>query len=173
MRLHLIAATVVTAALLSTGTIAASAATIAPTPSPVAGDCQFGQRLEAAWKFLPAELRTDLRTLKELPAGAERAEEARGIRDRALAGDYGPRAQSRAAQAQERRIRIVAGFPAELRADLDELKATAPGERQQLAKEIADTALAGGYGAQAQYFVERVQSSDAWQNCVADRQTGN
>ena len=173
MRLHLIAATVVTAALLSTGTIAASAATTAPTSSPVAGDCQFGQRLEAAWKFLPAELRTDLRTLKELPAGADRAEEARGIRDRALAGDYGPRAQSRAEQAQERRIRVVAGFPAELQADLDELKASAPGERQELAKEIADTALAGGYGAKAQYFAERVQSSDAWQNCVADRQTGN
>jgi len=145
MRLHLIAATVVTAAMLATGTIAASAATTAPTASSVAGDCQFGQRLE----------------------------QARGIRDRALAGDYGPRAQARAGQAQERRVRVVAGFPPELRADLDELKSTAPADRPQLAKEIADTALVGGYGPKAQYFVERVQSSEAWQNCVADRQTGN
>ena len=145
MKLHLIAATVVSAALLATGTVAASAATPKPINSPASADCQSGQRLE----------------------------EARGVRDRALAGDYGARVQSRSELAQERRIRIVASFPAELQADLDELKATAPGEHRELAKEIADTALAGGYGAQAQHFVERVRSSDARQNCVADRPIGN
>jgi len=176
MKLHLIAATVVTAAMLATGTIAASAASTTsttPSDSAVSGDCRFAQRLEAAWKHLPAELRGDLRALKNLPAGADRAEEARAIRDRALGGDYGPRAQSRAGQAQDRRISVVAGFPAELRADLDELKAAAPESRPELVKEIADTALDGGYGAKVQSLVERVQSSEAWQNCVADRQAGN
>ncbi len=172
MKLHHWAATAVlstalTTALIAGGTVAASAATTEPVDAPSSSDCRFGERLVAVWKYLPAELRSDLNTVADLPAGTERADEARAVRDRALAGDYGPRVQERATKAQERRIRVVASFPTELRADLDELKAATPEDRRELAKEIADTALDGGYGAKAKVFVERVQSSDAWQNCVA------
>jgi hypothetical protein len=159
--------TALTAALIAGGTVAASAAPPEPEDAPNSSNCQFGGRLEAVWKYLPADLRGDLTTLKDLPAGTERANQARAIRDQALGGDYGPRLQERAAQAQERRVRVVAGFPAQLRADLNELEAAAPEDRRELATEISDTALEGGYGSKAKFFVERVQASDAWQNCVA------
>lgn len=51
---------------------------------------------------LPVELREDLRELRSLPA-EERAEAARGLAERARAGEYGPRAQEVAARIEERR----------------------------------------------------------------------
>lgn len=165
MKLHVITATVVTAAMLTTGAVAASAA---PSDETVAAsDCQFGQHLLHAWMQLPTDLRGDLKALRDLEPG-ERASAARDIRDDALSGEYGDGVQARAEKARERRIGVIRTMPAELKADLVELKRTPPAERRDLAREIADTALDGGYGEKTREVAESIQASDAWQNCVAD-----
>ena len=160
-------AAVLTTAMLATGSLAASAnplpADAAPAPS---GECTFGEHLVRAWLHVPAELRGDLKDLKDLEPG-DRPDAAREIRDAALAGEYGPIAQHRAEQGQKLGIRAIARFPEELRNDLAELRAAAKGDRGDLAQEIADTALAGGYGDRVQAMAERVQQSDAWQECAA------
>ena len=162
-------AAVLTAALFAVP-LAASAATPTPTPtatsSASARDCTFGEHLVHVWLHLPADLRADLKDLKSLDQGA-RGAAARTIRDGALAGDYGPGVQSRAERVRDHRIHALADLPDNLKADLKKLRDAAPGDRADLAQQIGQTALDGGYGTKAQATAKRVQGSDAWKNCVA------
>jgi hypothetical protein len=164
MRLRIIATSVVTAALLTTGAVAASAETVASADA--AGDCQFGEHLLHVWLRLPADLRGDLSSLRGLDP-ADRKDAAQGIREGALGGEYGPRVQAGAERLRSHRVDVISQLPAELKSDLVELRHAAQADRPELAKEIAQTALDGGYGAKTQATAERIQSSDAWQNCVA------
>ncbi len=172
MKLRIITTAALTLGLLAGGTIAASAAPLSadgttPTPPPTASsECQFGEHLVRLWLHLPLDLRADLKGLKDLGPG-ERGPAAREIRDGARGGEYGPGVQDRAERAQDRRIRVIANLPEELKADLRQIKAAAAEDRAELAKQLAETALAGGYGEKAQAFAERVQGSDFWQECVA------
>ena len=158
---------VLTTGVLATGTVAASAAPAAPSPAAdSADDCRFGQRLLSTWLRLPADLRGDLQSLRSLDP-ADRRDAADGIRDAAVAGEYGPRVQAGAERLRDRRIDVITRLPAELKDDLVELAHAAPEDRRELAQTIADVALDGGYGARPQAVAERIRASDAWQECVA------
>ena len=164
MKLSIIATTVVTAALLSTGAAAASAAPVSSTDA--SSDCQFGEHLLHAWLRLPADLRGDLSALRGLDP-ADRKAEARQIRDDARSGEYGPGVQAGAQKLRVHRLSVLSELPAELRSDLVELRDADQTARPSLARDLAETALDGGYGPKAQATAERIQASDAWQNCVA------
>lgn len=153
MKIHAVAAAVLTTAMLATGSIAASAA---PTDDTTSSECQFGDELLHVWLHLPADLRGDLKALKDLEPG-ERGDAARDIRDGALDGEYGPGVQNRAERVRDRRVAVIANMPDELKTDLIELRDAAPTDRKELAHEIADTALAGGYGDKTQDVAERIQ----------------
>ena len=94
-------ATALTAALVLTGATAASAA---PVDNPPTVTCELGN----VWSRLPAELRADIRQLRDLEPGEARAEAAKQIRDDVLAGDYGDGVQKRAEQVKEHGLRSVA-----------------------------------------------------------------
>lgn len=164
-----LATAAVTAAMLATGGLAASAApadggTPTPTPTSTATTCSFGEHLVAIWLKLPADLRSDLKDLKAAEPGTERQQEAKDIRDGALAGKYGPRVQRHAETAKDRHIRVIANFPDALKDDLQKLRDADKADKPALAKQIADTALAGGYGDVVQKVAEHAQS--AWQGCT-------
>lgn len=141
-----------TAALSSA--LIAGGATAASATEP---ECELGEHIVAVWLRLPADLRSDLVDLKQLEPG-ERDDAARDIRDGALEGEYGPEVQDRAERVQERRIHVIANMPPELRSDLVELRTADPDDRRDLASDIADTALAGGYGQKTQQIAERIQT---------------
>jgi hypothetical protein len=110
----------------------------------------------AVWDRLPAELRTDLQSLRDL-SPAERAREVPKIRRHALAGDYGDRVQSFAEHRDRRRAWIWMRLPADLRHDLREVRRATPAERADLVAEVRDHALAGDYGDRVQLGAERIQ----------------
>jgi hypothetical protein len=163
MKLRILTTVAVTAAMLA-APIAASAAPVT-TDDTASSECRFGEHLLHAWLALPADLRDDLKALKDLEPG-ERGDAARDIRDGAQSGEYGPGVQVRAERLRERRIAVIATMPDELKSDLIELREADPAERRDLASQIAETALDGGYGEKAQEVAERIQESDAWQNCT-------
>ncbi len=164
MKLRIIATAVVTTALLATGAVAANAAPVTTTSA--SSDCDFGQHLLHAWLQLPADLRGDLKNLRTLDP-ADRKDAAKDIKQGALGGEYGPGVQAGAEKLRAHRLSVIERLPANLKHDLVDLRQAAPADRKQLAQQIAQTALDGGYGAQVQATAERIQSSDAWQNCLA------
>lgn len=164
MKLRTIATAVVTITLLSTGAAAASAAPV-PAPAPSA-DCQFGEHLLHVWLRLPTDLRGDLKGLRELDP-ADRGSAAKGIRDGAVGGDYGPGVEAAALHVRNHRLAVIERLPQTLKSDLVDLRSADQPDRRKLAREIAQTALDGGYGVKTQEVAERIQSSDAWQECVA------
>ncbi len=164
MNILTLAATVaLTGALVSTGSVAASADEASEATT---HECNFGEHLARLWLHLPAELRDDLKDLSSLEPG-ERGPAAREIRGDAREGEYGDRVEERAERVAERRIRILANMPVELRQDLKELRAADSEDRRALAEAIAANALDGDYGPKAQSAAERTRNSEAWQNCVA------
>ena len=166
--IQLIAAAALTTALVAGGSVAASAApSDSASTDTAASDCNFGQHVVAAWRQLPAELQADLKALRALPQG-ERRDAAIAIREKALAGDYGTGTQQKALWLKDRRALALQTMPIELKQALMELRNTDPADRRELARQIADDALAGTYGPQAQQTVEEIRASDFWQNCVAE-----
>lgn len=170
MKLHTLGVTlgaaILAASMLTGGALAASADTPAPAPTG-SSECTFGQHFVALWKDLPANLRSDLKNLKSLPKG-DRAAAARDIRQGALAGKYGPDVQRHAERVHGRAFRVWGDLPSALQSDLKDLKAAAPADRPALAKNIGEKALAGDYGTQVQDAAKRIQSSNFWQDCVAN-----
>ncbi len=152
-----------TGALVATGSVAASAD---EAPEATTQECNFGEHLARLWLHLPAELRGDLKELKSLEPG-ERGPAVREIREDAREGEYGDRVEERAERVAERRIRILANMPIELRQDLKALRAADAEDSRALAEAIATNALDGQYGPKAQSAAERIGNSEAWQNCVA------
>ncbi len=135
--------------------------------SSASSECTFGEHLVTVWLGMPSELRSDLTELGRLEPGT-RGPAAREIRDAALAGEYGSGVQDRAETARERGIRVIVGMPEELRSDLKELRSADSADRAELARAIGEAAIDGDYGAKTQAIAERVQSSELWQNCVAE-----
>ena len=136
-----------------------TAAFAAPTTTDdtVSSDgCQLGSRVIALWAHAPVDLKEDLRDLRGLTP-EERREAAKVIKQGALDGKYGEGVQARAEFLRDRRVTSWAQMPDALQEDLRELAAAEPGERRDLATEIADTALAGGYGERTRLIAERVQ----------------
>lgn len=161
-----VGATALTAALVLGGATAATASEPAPEPT-ASSECSFGQHLLHAWLRMPADLRGDLTAIRDLPR-EERQSALREVREGALSGEYGAGVQEKAEALKVRRLGGWATLPPELRADLVELRQAAPGERRALAEDIAQNALDGDYGDKAQATAERIQSSELWQDCVAD-----
>ncbi len=163
--------TITTAGVLSAGLIfggatAANASTLAPAAGS-SGSCSVAAHLRSIFAAMPAQLRTDLTDLRDLPADQRRAA-ARQIRADALSGGYGEAVQTRAKQIAALRVQIRKDMPAELKSDLAELKAAAPGaDRRADAMRIAREAVAGSYGSAVQDAAERIQGSDLWQDCHA------
>lgn len=161
-----------TAALTTALVIVPTAAFAAPVDGPASpggssSECNFGQRLAHAWRQLPAELQADLKELRGLDP-SDRRDAAIEMRERALDGGYGPEVQERTELRRDRRALALETMPIELKHALLDLRNAAPGDRAELAREIADKALAGEYGPQAQETVERIHESEFWQACVAD-----
>lgn len=161
------AATALSATMVLGGAVAATAAEPTSEAPTASEECSFGEHFLHAWLRLPADLRGDLSAIRDLPAEV-RPEAARDVRQGALNGEYGEKVQMGAERIKERRLGAWATMPADLKRDLIELRQAAPGERRELAEEIAESALAGEYGEKAQATAERIRESEFWQNCVAD-----
>ena len=158
-------------AILATALVVAPSAAFAAPAADGAGaasvDCNFGQRVMNVWRQLPDELQADLKHLRELEPSARR-DAAIEIRQKALAGDYGAETQARAEMMKDRRMLAIETMPVELKHALLDLRNADPGDRREMAQQIADDALAGVYGPQAQHTVETIRASDFWQECIAD-----
>jgi hypothetical protein len=154
--------TITSSLLLGLGVTAASA----DAPAADSADCQFGEHLVELWSTAPTELRDDVTALRALPEGERRAA-ARDIRDGVINGEYGTSVQENAQKIHRLGVKKFADLPDNLRADLKDVKSAAEADRRDMAKQIAEGALAGEYGPRTQEVAERIQSSDAWQNCVA------
>ncbi len=169
MKLATWAATaVLSTALIVTPTAAFAAPTSASSDSPeTSSECNFGQRVMQVWRQLPVELQADLKELRSLDP-SERRDAAIELREQALEGAYGPEVQERVELRKDRRALALSTMPIELKHALLDLRNAEPGERGELAKEIANDALAGVYGPHAQETVERIQETEFWQACLAD-----
>ena len=161
------ASTAILATALVVAPSAAFAASSADGADAASADCNFGQRVMNIWRQLPDELQADLKHLRELEPSARR-DAAIEIRQKALAGDYGDEVQKRAELIKDRRTLALETMPIELKHALLDLRNAAPGDRREMAQQIADDALAGVYGPQAQHTVETIRASDFWQECIAD-----
>lgn len=161
------AAAASTAILATALVVAPSAAFAADGAAAASTDCNFGQRVMNVWRQLPDELQADLKHLRELEPSARR-DAAIEIRRKALAGDYGDETQARAEMMKDRRMLAIETMPVELKHALLDLRNADPGDRREMAQQIADDALAGVYGPQAQHTVETIRASDFWQECIAD-----
>jgi hypothetical protein len=151
---------------LGTGGLAANAAT-APTPvSTSAASCSFGEHLISAWRTVPSELRSDLKAARALKPGADRRDALKKIRAKAIDGGYGAAVEARAEWRKDHRGDKLRPLPATLKADLKTLHATPKQAKGAERQKIADTAVAGGYGATIESFAKAVQSSPAWKDCT-------
>lgn len=155
-----------TAVLLAVGggATAAVAATSDGTPatSTTAAACAVHLRAELHGA-MPKALKADLKTLRSEPKGAKRIAERKVVRQKALSGAYGARAE---------RIAHIAGgshkagkafrasLPAALTADLKTLHAMTPksAARKAEAQKIEQKAVAGGYGTAVQTRAKTVQA---------------
>ena len=157
------------ALVLGSGTVAANAVTPSTVSSTVADEtptCSFGEHLVSAWMTVPVALRHDLTAVKAMGPGAERRAAAKGIVQTALDGGYGERAREKAELFVANKGSRIRNLPADLKADLRELRAAPRDEKVALAEDIAGAALDGTYGETVQEYAEKVQASDAWQDCV-------
>jgi hypothetical protein len=153
-----------TALLLAVGggATAAVAATAdgTPTPSTTPAACAVHLRAELRGAT-PKGLQADLKTLRSEPKGAKRAAGRKRIREQALKGSYGVRAERLARIAAGQSAKTVhAQLPAALQADLKTLRATAPKSAARAAERttIEQKALAGGYGTTIQTRAKAVQA---------------
>ena len=155
-----------TAVLLAVGggATAAVAATGDSTPAPTstAAACAVHLRAELHGA-MPAALKADLKTLRSEPKGAKRAAERKVIRQKALSGAYGVRAEQVAHIAgghHEAGTAFRASLPAALKADLTTLHAMAPksADRKAERAKIEQKALSGGYGTAVENRAKAVQA---------------
>lgn len=158
-----ISAVALTAALLSTGAVAAQAA-----PTETESDCTFAQHLVAVYVAVPAELRADVNAARALDPGAERGAAIKAIKQDALAGEYGEVTQARVEAFGVYRAANPGRINPELKADLKELRATVGlAAKVDLAEEIAGQAIDGEYGESVRVAAGKIRQSDAWQSCEA------
>ncbi|MBK4346195.1 hypothetical protein [Lacisediminihabitans changchengi] len=151
------------ALVIGGGAVAANASTADATTSTTT--CSFAQHLRVALRAAPADLRSDLKTLKAMKPGAERRAEVKTIRAKAADGGYGPGVEAKAQWRAENPGVRLRPLPDALKTDLKSLRGETKTERATTLDTIATTALDGGYGATVETFAKAVQSSDAWQSC--------
>lgn len=152
------------AVLLSGGAAAANAAPI--EASTAVSSCTFAQHLVAVYVAAPAELRADIAEVRGMEPGPDRGAAAKGIKARALAGEYGEVTQARVEAFGVYRAANPGKMNQDLKADLGELRATdGVKARLALAEDIAHQAIDGEYGESVRVAAEKIQQSDAWQSC--------
>ncbi len=110
----------------------------------------------AVWDRLPAELRSDLEAVEDLP-DAEKPAAVRAIREDALAGEYGAKVARAAERIQDRRARALGHLPEDLQADIEALRSLPDEEKVAAAQGLRADAVAGEYGDRVQAFAERMQ----------------
>lgn len=108
-------------------------------------------------KLLPEELKADLKSVRDLPAGEERLAAIRRIAQDARLGEYGTTVEKLAEKRLDHRKERWQRLPADLQADLRELRTTPADERKAAVEKIRKSALDGEYGAKVQQFAERLQ----------------
>jgi len=153
-----------TAVLLAVGggATAAVASTGTPTASTTPAACAVHLRAELHGA-MPKALKADLKTLRSEPKGAKRQAERKVIREKALSGAYGARAEKIAHIAGGHHTAgtaFRASLPAALKADLKTLRGMTPksSERKAERAKIEQKALSGGYGTAVQTRAKAVQA---------------
>lgn len=146
---------------LGGGAVAANAAQSESSST----SCTFAQHLQAAWKTVPVDLQSDLKSLKAMEPGAERRAAAKKIRATAVDGGYGPGVEAKAQWRQDHPGVRLRPLPDALKADLTAMKGETKAEKAKALDQIAAKALDGTYGVRVETFATAVQSSDAWQSC--------
>ena len=146
----------------TTAAFAASSDGSTPTATPTSGTCAVHLRAELLGA-VPQQLKTDLKTLRSEPKGAQRAAERKAIATKALAGGYGDQVERVAHVVAGRKgtvKSVLASLPAPLKADLKTLRATTPKStaRKAEAVKIEQKALARGYGTTVQQRAKTVQA---------------
>ena len=106
---------------------------------------------------LPDDLKADLLAVRDLPVGAERRAALKEIAEKARDGKYGETVERFADRRLDHRKELWDRLPADLRADLRELRETPVEERRAAFEELRESALAGDYGPKVQQFAERRQ----------------
>jgi hypothetical protein len=159
------------AALVLGGSLAANAATPAPSPHPsgTALSCSFGEHLISAWRDVSKDMRADLKKARAEAPGPTRRADLKAIATKALDGGYGAPTEARAKflQSHKGELKGIRPLPAALKADLKTLHSE-KGKSAKLAEvnTIADKALAGGYGTKIETLAKDVKASNAWQDCT-------
>lgn len=155
-----------TAVLLAVGggATVAVAATADGTPTATTSPAACAVHLRAELRgAMPKELKADLKTLRSEPKGAKRVAERKVIREKALSGAYGARAEQVATVVgghKKARAAVRAALPAALQADLKTLHAMTPKSAERTAErtKIEQTALSGGYGTAVQTRAKAVKA---------------
>ena len=151
---------------LGTGGLAASAASATAPVSTSPSSCSFGAHFVSAWREVPANLRADRKSARELKPGTERREALKKIEAKALHGGYGAGVEVRAEWRKDHRGEKLRPLPDSLKADLKTLHSTPKSGKVAEAEKIADTAVSGGYGVTIESFAKAVKASTAWQGCA-------
>jgi hypothetical protein len=160
-------AAAVAAGILTTGLAAVGVGTVghsdsaAPTTQTVqTSQAAQGLHCHAALKKLPAALRTDLKKARALPVG-QRGKALHAIREKALHGDYGTKAQQWSEHRFKHQARVAAQMPKQMRTDLRAVHKLPTAQRPAARKAIRAKALSGGYGDAVQRRAERVKEHRA------------
>ena len=146
------------ALVIGGGAVAANAASPSPSASS-STSCTVGGHLRAAWAKAPAELKSDLKALKAMPAGKDRRADALKIRSKALDGGYGKGVEAKAEWVKDHKGEKLRPLPANLKADLKTLHSDSKADKPAEAKKIASNALDGTYGANIESFAKAVQKT--------------
>lgn len=153
-----------TAVLLAVGggATAAVAATGTPTASTTPAACAVHLRAELRGA-MPTALKADLKTLRSEKTKAAKVAERKVIRQKALSGAYGTRAEQVAKIAGGHHTAAKAfraSLPAALKADLKALHALPKKSTERAAErtKIEQKALSGGYGTAVQTRAKAVQA---------------
>jgi hypothetical protein len=102
-----------------------------------------------AGEWLPDDLREDLESLQEMPAG-ERTERLQEIVDAAMDGDYGDEVQ----RWSQRMGSLLASFPQELRQDIQQVFGQEPEEARADVRQIVEDAVDGEYGQDVEQWAD-------------------
>jgi hypothetical protein len=139
---------------------------VTPTTSPSTSTCTTAQHLAWIYKALPAQLRTDLKAAKKLPAGAQRDAALKAVLDKAAGGAYGDRAKKVATRIEKRDGKLWSKLPAALQTDLKAVvNADAGQPTLDAAAGVFDKATSGAYGDIAQKVAKKIAGTKAWTSC--------
>lgn len=143
------------AAALLTGVGSGASASTAPVSSATSASPTAGTDTKGVDPGV-ARFRADLKEARAL-TGQARIDAVKKIRQDAKAGKYGDKVQKRVTNKGKRFAAIWAHAPADLKADLEDVRKADPSDRAALKHEIFTKALAGDYGDMAQKRAEKMK----------------